>query len=204
MVAALLREISLQAAAATASPRIEMIGVAMTDSLHRADRGCERFPTRVLLSCPLSLRPQLPAIAVIVLAMGLAGCARDSSRREVDLDRQQIRAKPVRLASHVASHARVHPEARQNVELHIRRPDPALLAAQPPPNCEFKRAGNTAVDPDEWARLKTECERQCYQDAEKVARDRLGLLQASGVCEIERVPVPTARSATSAHARPKS
>lgn len=203
MVTALLREISLQAAAATASPRIEMIGVAMTDSLHRADRGCERFPARVL-NCPQSLRPKLPAIAVIVLAMGLAGCARDSSRREVDLDRQQVRAKPVRLASRSASHPRVHPEARQNVELHIRRPDPALLAPQPAPNCEFKRAGITAVDPDEWARLKIEYERQCYQDAEKIARDRLGQLQATGLCEIERVPATTAHSAPGAHARPKS
>jgi hypothetical protein len=44
------------------------------------------------------------------------------------------------------------------------------------------------VDPDEWARLKTEFERQCYQDAEKAARDRLNELQASSTCEIERVP----------------
>jgi len=44
------------------------------------------------------------------------------------------------------------------------------------------------VDPDEWARLKTEFERQCYQDAEKAARDRLGKLQASSACEIERTP----------------
>jgi hypothetical protein len=35
------------------------------------------------------------------------------------------------------------------------------------------------VDPNEWARLKIDYERQCYQDAEKIARDRLGLLQLS-------------------------
>ena len=43
------------------------------------------------------------------------------------------------------------------------------------------------VDPVEWARLKIEYERQCYQDAEKAARDRLALLQTSSTCEIEPV-----------------
>jgi hypothetical protein len=45
------------------------------------------------------------------------------------------------------------------------------------------------VDPDQWERLKTEFERQCYQDAEKAVRDRLSQLQASSTCEIERVPM---------------
>jgi hypothetical protein len=35
--------------------------------------------------------------------------------------------------------------------------------------------------------LKVEYERQCYQDAEKAARDRLILLQASATCEVEPV-----------------
>jgi hypothetical protein len=43
------------------------------------------------------------------------------------------------------------------------------------------------VDPNEWARLKLEYERQCYQDAEKAARERLSQLQASSTCEIEPV-----------------
>ena len=42
--------------------------------------------------------------------------------------------------------------------------------------------------PDEWTRLKVEYERQCYQDAEKAARERLVLLQTSSTCEIEPVP----------------
>ena len=114
--------------------------------------------------------------------MGLAGCARNPAHRE--LIQPEVRATPVRLPSH----ARVHAKERQHVELRVRRPDRALLAPQPAPNCEFKRADISAVDPDEWARLKTEYERQCYQDAEKVARDRLSQLQASSACEIERVP----------------
>jgi hypothetical protein len=43
------------------------------------------------------------------------------------------------------------------------------------------------VDPNEWARLKLDYERQCYQEAEKAARDRLRLLQASSTCEIDSV-----------------
>jgi hypothetical protein len=94
----------------------------------------------------------------------------------------------------------VHPEA-QHAELRVRRPDPALLAPQPAPNCEFKRADIKAVDADEWTRLKTEYERQCYQDAEKAARERLSQLQGSAICEIERPPQTSAHSQRSAHAR---
>jgi hypothetical protein len=64
------------------------------------------------------------------------------------------------------------------------RPDAALLAAQPPPDCEFKGADNKVMDVDEMARLKIGYERQCYRKAEKAARDRLSLLQASSVCVI--------------------
>jgi len=62
-----------------------------------------------------------------------------------------------------------------------------LLSPQPAPDCEFNRSDLRTVDPVEWARLKTEYERQCYQDAEKAARDRLALLQTSSTCEIEPV-----------------
>ena len=63
-----------------------------------------------------------------------------------------------------------------------------MLSPQPAPDCEFKRSDLKTVDPDEWARLKVEYERQCYLDAEKAARDRLVLLQASATCEVEPVP----------------
>lgn len=171
----------------------------MTDSAHGADRSCDWCRTRLRLNGPLSLRRTLLAISVMVLAIELAGCARDSARREANLGRQEVRAKVVRLASR----PRPHPEDRQHADLRVRRPDPALLVPQQAPNCEFKRGDIKAVDPDEWARLKTEYERQCYLDAEKAARDRLGQLQVAGICEIERAPATPARSATSAHARPK-
>jgi hypothetical protein len=100
----------------------------------------------------------------------------------------------------------MYPKPQQQAELHVRRPDPALLAPQPAPNCEFKRADVKAVDPSEWARLKTEYERQCYLDAEKAARDRLGQLQASSLCEVERAPQsrPRERAHSAAIRLPKN
>jgi hypothetical protein len=35
------------------------------------------------------------------------------------------------------------------------------------------------VDPDQWARMKLDYERHCYQHAEQLVRDRLRLLQAA-------------------------
>ena len=149
----------------------------------RPDDGRESARTQPRLNGLLSFAP-FRTIFVVVCAMGVTGCACYPAHRELNPVQREVRATPVRLPLRV----RVHAKERQHVELRVRRPDPALLAPQPAPNCEFKRADISAVDPDEWARLKTEYERQCYQDAEKVARDRLSQLQASSACEIERVP----------------
>ena len=67
-------------------------------------------------------------------------------------------------------------------ETPICRPDPALLAPQSAPDCKFGRAALKTLDPDQWARLKLEYERQCYQHAEKVVRERFRLLQAASRC----------------------
>ncbi len=61
-------------------------------------------------------------------------------------------------------------------------PDPALLAPLPAPDCELKRSDLDTLDRDEWVRLKAEYERQCFKSAEKAARNRLALLQASSTC----------------------
>jgi hypothetical protein len=161
-----------------------MIGMAMMHPAHCADDGREFAKTRRPQNGTLSLRPKLLTISAIALAMGLAGCAREPAHRELSVVQREVKA------SHVRSplHARINAKTQQQTELHVRRPDPALLAPQPAPNCEFKRADVKAVDPDQWARLKAEYERQCYQDAEKAARDRLGQLQATSLCEVERVP----------------
>jgi hypothetical protein len=84
-----------------------------------------------------------------------------------------VKAAAVRVP--VRAHA--SSRERQLAESRVRRPDPALLAPQLAPNCEFKRTDIKAVDPDEWARLQVEYERQCYQDAEKAARERISQLQ---------------------------
>lgn len=71
-------------------------------------------------------------------------------------------------------------EARQAP---VCRPDSALLVPQSPPDCAFGRADLKTLDPDQWARLKVESERQCYQRAERTVRERLRLLQAAIRCE---------------------
>jgi hypothetical protein len=70
-----------------------------------------------------------------------------------------------------------------NSAIKICRPDRALLAPQPAPDCGFGRADLKTVDPDQWAHLKLEFELKCYKDAEKIARIRLRLLQAT--CEAQ-------------------
>jgi hypothetical protein len=161
-----------------------MISMATAHPAHCAGDCCRLAKSQLWLYRLLSLPPKLLTISVVVLAMGVGGCARNPAHRELNPVQREIKATHVRSPAR----ARPHAETPQHVELRVRRPDPALLAAQPPPNCELKRADFKTVDPDEWARLKTEYERQCYQDAEKAARDRLSQLQASSTCEIERVP----------------
>jgi hypothetical protein len=103
--------------------------------------------------------------------MGVAGCAQNAAQRELKED-------PIHAA--------------EQSEPRIRRSDRALLAPQPAPDCAVRRSDFKTLDPDQWARLKLDYERQCYQQAEKVARDRLRLLQTSSICEIEPARRPLA------------
>ena len=118
-----------------------------------------------------ALAPRLLSLAALSLAMALAGCAQHS-----------VKADPIEAAAPPQG----HPDFR------IRRPNRALLISQPAPDCEFRGTELKTVDPDQWARLKLDYERQCYQRAEKTVRDRLRLLQASSRCEIEPVRPPLA------------
>lgn len=70
-----------------------------------------------------------------------------------------------------------HPEPQ------LCRPDRALLVAPHAPDCGFGRSDLKTLDPEQWARLKVEYERKCYQNAEKTVRERLRLLQAANRCE---------------------
>ena len=130
-----------------------------------------------------SLAPKFLTVCVILCSMALAGCARNPAQREVSQALHEGKAPPIRAAVRT----RRYSEQYRYAAPRIRRPDATLLSPQPAPDCEFNGSDLKTVDPVEWARLKTEYERQCYQDAEKAARDRLALLQTSSTCEIEPV-----------------
>jgi hypothetical protein len=119
----------------------------------------------------------------VACAATVAGCACNPYLSGYDPIRHGGNAAHLRTLAH--GHGYFEP--RRYAESRICRADAALLMPQPAPDCEFKGADNKVVDPDELVRLKIEYERQCYQKAEKAARDRLGLLQASRACAIEPV-----------------
>jgi len=102
--------------------------------------------------------------------IGLASCAENTAQRGIE-----------------ANHARAQEASRSRVQIAARvrhynqkRPRPvdlALLAPQPAPDCNFDEPVAKTVDQDQWARLKLDYERQCYQNAEKIVRERLVSLQ---------------------------
>jgi hypothetical protein len=108
------------------------------------------------------------AIFMVACAMTVAGCAHNPGQRNLHPAQREARAR-----------AHNEPEPRRSTQLQTRLPDAALLAPQPAPDCEFRGAKVEAMDAAELARLKTEYERQCYQNAEKAARDRLNSLQGA-------------------------
>ena len=107
-------------------------------------------------------RPRWTRGVPITLAFVLAGCAQASA------------PEPAPAAGIPQAHA----QAR------LCRPEAALLSPQSPPDCVFRRGDLKTADPDLWAKMKIEYERQCYQGAEKRVRDRLTRLQAASRCEI--------------------
>jgi hypothetical protein len=159
--------------------------MAIAGPAHCADDGCQLTKTRSRLNRALSLAPKLLAtrlltISIVACAMALAGCARNPAQRELRAVQREARTAPVCLPARprvrtVVQH--VYTPAPRQAEPRVSRPDPALLEPQTAPDCEFRRADIKSVDPNEWARLRAEYERQCYRDAENAARNRLGQLQ---------------------------
>lgn len=78
---------------------------------------------------------------------------------------------------HAAATSQTNPEEK------ICRPDRAFFAPQPAPDCGFGRSTLRTLDPQRWASLKLEYERRCFQNAEKVVRERLRRLQAAIGCD---------------------
>lgn len=112
---------------------------------------------------PGQLRPRWRRGVPVAIAFVLAGCAQASP------------SEPAPAATAPQAHA----EAR------ICRPEAALLLPQPSPDCVFRRGDLKTADPDLWAKLKIEYERQCYERAERQVRERLAQLQAASRCETE-------------------
>lgn len=126
------------------------------------------------------------SLCAVLLSIAVAGCARNVPEHDVSPAAPEVKATPARSAAPPRRHVQI-----RYIQPKIRKPDAALLAPQPPPDCEFKRSDLRTVDPAAWARLKAEYELQCYQEAERAARRRLLLLQEASTCEIE----PTGRKA---------
>ena len=110
--------------------------------------------------------PRLTRLTSAALIITLSGCAQGPA------------PEPMQTAPSKAEHAEPG-----RAEPGFCRPDRALLTPQPVPDCAFRRSQLKTMDPDLWARLKIEYERECYQNAEKVVRHRLRLLQAANLCE---------------------
>lgn len=113
-------------------------------------------------------RPVLLIPPSIVCAIGLASCAQNSAQPGIEANHGPVQIHSrAQIATHVHHHNQKHP-----------RPlDLALLAPQPAPDCNFDEPVSKTVDADQWARLKLDYERQCYQHAEQVVRERLVSLQ---------------------------
>jgi hypothetical protein len=125
-------------------------------------------------SCVRAAASKLLTLCAISLAMAVAGCAQNPAPRETAASPPRVRTASTAPVAPVRRHAE-----RTYLQAHVQKLDPALLAPQPAPDCEYKKSNVKTVDPDEWARLKTEYELQCYRETENETRTRLGLLQSS-------------------------
>jgi len=127
----------------------------------------------------------LLALAAVSLALTIAACSSNSTQNksastQVSSQQRLIERAPIQdqSSSYRAASARQRPQQSH-------RANRTLLARQPAPDCEFKGPEPDTVDADQWARLKLDYERHCYQQAEMLARKRLDQLLASGKCRAE-------------------
>src|SRR6201995_5647723 len=131
--------------------------------LHPQLSARERGLNRAMPGRPGQMRPRRTRGVPLVLACVLAGGAQGSP------------PNPPPAATTPQAHA----------ETQLCRPEAALLLPQSAPDCVFRRGDLKTADPDLWAKLKIEYERQCYQAAEKRVRGQLARLQAASRCETE-------------------
>jgi hypothetical protein len=131
-----------------------------------------RAPSR--LAGLASFNPTSLIISVFACSMTVAGCAHNPAQNAFHPTHHKIGSAPFQTRG-----TGNYPERRRYAKAQRYRPDAALLSPQPAPDCEFRGANVEAMDATELARLKIEYERRCYQNAERAARDRLGLLQSA-------------------------
>jgi hypothetical protein len=139
----------------------------------------------------------LLALAATSLVLMIAACSSNmaqekSASNQASTRVRSIRERSIRYWSASYHNAAVNPRpARQ-----VHRSDRTVVAhepihesinepvpKQPPPDCEFKGSEPDTVDADQWARLKLDYARHCYEQAEEAERKRLGQLLASGKCD---------------------
>ena len=64
----------------------------------------------------------------------------------------------------------------------------AYCEPRPAPDCGFRETSLKTVDPAEFSRLKLAFERRCIRQAEKIERERMRQLHASGACNARPAP----------------
>ena len=133
--------------------------------------------------CLRAAASKLLTLCAISFAMAVAGCAQNPAPHETAARPPRVKiasATPVAPARRHAERTYVQTQnPKPDPAPLVRKLDPALLATQPAPDCEYKRSDLKTVDPEAWARLKAEFELDCYREMEKATRTRLGLLQSS-------------------------
>jgi hypothetical protein len=80
------------------------------------------------------------------------------------------------LVAHEATHEVTHESVSESIGESVH---------ESPPDCQFKGPEPDTVDADQWARLKLDYERHCYEQAEEADRKRLEQLLASGKCRVK-------------------
>jgi len=115
-----------------------------------------------------SLAAKLPKLAAIVCVLAISGCAGNAPQPE-------SRSEPMRSGA-----------AAPGSDPQMCHIDRALLVPARAPDCGFGRSNLKTLDPDQWAHLKIEFEKKCYQHAEKMVRERLQQLQVASRCGIQQ------------------
>jgi hypothetical protein len=145
----------------------------------------------------------LSALAAASLVLTIAACSSNSAQErsasgqapnQASNQIRLIRERWSRERSASYRAAAIHPRP----ERQACRSDRTLVAHEsidesahepihepPPPDCKFKGPEPDTVDADQWARLKLDYERHCYEQAEEADRKQLAQLLASRKCRVE-------------------